>query len=144
MTQFNPLIHHFKASLTGLMLLLATSNLAYAEDDSSAPKTQYVDIRPSFVINFGGVKKKLKFAKVDISIQVASIEQGNLLEKHFPLVRNTFVMLLSRQSDETMGSSAGQETIRVEALKEVQNVLKEETGRVIADDLYFTNFVVQQ
>jgi flagellar FliL protein len=115
-----------------------------AEDKKSIPKTEYVDIKPSFVVNFGNSGQTLKFAKVDVSIQVADIADAAKLGNNFPLIRNTIVLLLSKQTDKDMSSSVGQEKIRKEALKQVQQVLKDETGEKIAQDLYFTNFVVQQ
>ena len=128
-----------------LFVLLLSCNLALASEEKKVvPKIEYVDIKPSFVVNFGGGGEKLKFAKVDVSIQVADITDAGTLGNNFPLIRNTIVLLLSRQSAKDMSTSTGQEKIRKEALKEVQQVLKDETGKKIAQDLFFTNFVIQQ
>jgi len=130
-----------------LLVSASLSSPVRAEGDNKPAvlnKAEYINVPPPFVVNFGDTGNKLAFAKVDVSIQVASASDGKELAKYFPLIRNTIVFLLSKQTAITMGSSAGQEKIRKEALKEVQNVLKKETGQKIAEDLFFTNFIVQQ
>jgi len=133
--------------LLTLLVSVSLSSPVRAEGDNKPAvlnKAEYVNIPPSFVVNFGDTGNKLAFAKVDVSIQVASASDSKELEKYFPLIRNAIVFLLSKQTAANMGSSAGQEKIRKEALKEIQHVLKNETGKKIAEDLFFTNFIVQQ
>jgi flagellar FliL protein len=63
---------------------------------------------------------------------------------HDALVRHQIVMLLSRQTKDTLSSPAGQEAVRLEALSIVQAALKTETGNSQIEDLFFTSFVVQR
>lgn len=116
------------------------------EEEASAPATvQYHELSPPFVANFGaGGGKKLKFLKAGVSLRVSSDAAVGALGDHDALVRHQIVMLLSRQSDETLSTSAGQEKIRLEALEAVKVALKEETGNGQIDDLLFTSFVVQR
>jgi flagellar basal body-associated protein FliL len=53
-------------------------------------------------------------------------------------------MLLSRQDESTVSSSSGRETIKVEALAEMREILEREEGEGHIDDVMFTNFVVQR
>lgn len=116
------------------------------EDEDSAPAvSKYYDLRPSFVANFGSTnKKKLKFVKADVSIRTSSDSAVTQVMNHDALVRHQIVMLLSRQTEKKMSSSLGQEEIRIEALKAVNEALEEETGSIQIDDLLFTSFVVQR
>lgn len=129
--------------ITVLLAMWAIVPGAWAEEEASGPNVQYVDIKPSFVANFGEPSKKLKFAKIDVSVRVGSVADANLVESHFPLIRNEFVLLVSRQSEAAMSSMDGQEKLRQEALEAFRKKLKEEVGRNVIDDLLFTNFVVQ-
>jgi len=128
---------------------LGFASVAWAEDDDVEEKapaiSKYYDLKPSFVTNFGSTKqKKLKFVKADVSIRTSSDSAVTNVMNHDALVRHHIVMLLSRQPETRISSSAGQEEIRVEALNIVKEVLEEETGSVQIDDLMFTSFVVQR
>jgi len=116
------------------------------EEETAAPAvSKYYDLKPSFVANFGSTnKKKLKFVKADVSIRTSSDSAVTQVMNHDALVRHQIVMLLSRQTEKKMSSSLGQEEIRVEALKVVNEALEEETGSIQIDDLLFTSFVVQR
>jgi len=127
-------------------MFICTINPAFSEEEApKAAVVKYHNLKPSFVANFGsGSSKKLKFVKADISVRVSSSEAITEVMSNDALVRHQIVMLLSRQSDKTMSTTAGQEQIRLEALKLVQDVLKEETGSPQIEDLLFTSFIVQR
>ena len=115
------------------------------DEESSPAVVQYHELSPPFVANFGTDSgKKLKFLKAGVSVRASSEAAVNEVRNHDALVRHQIVMLLSRQSEETLANSAGQEQVRLDALKAVQTALEEETGDVQIDDLLFTSFVVQR
>jgi len=119
----------------------------WAEEDESAPPSvaQYHNLSPSFVANFGSSNsKKLKFVKADVSVRASNTAAINEVMNHDALVRHQIVMLLSRQTEDTLSNPAGQEAVRVEALSIVQAALKTETGNGQIEDLFFTSFVVQR
>lgn len=132
-----------------LSLSLMTSVLAEEDEGGGegapAAVAQYHNLSPSFVANFGAAaSKKLKFVKADVSVRSSSTAAITEVMNHDALVRHQIVMLLSRQTEETLSSPAGQETVRVEALTIVQEALKVETGSTQIEDLFFTSFVVQR
>lgn len=128
-----------------LSVLLTLPAVAEEEGGGQASSVQYHELTPAFVANFGdGNEKKLKFLKAGISVRVSSGSAIDALMNHDALVRHEIVMLLSRQTDDALASSAGQEKVRVAALKAVQAALEEETGDGQIDDLLFTSFVVQR
>lgn len=124
--------------------LVAMSSLSVAEEGEATTNVQYVDLKPAFVANFGGPAPKLKFVKADISVRANTTEAANLIEQHMPLIRNEIVLLLSAQAEADISSMEGQEKLRLEALARVKKVLEEETGSPTAEDLLFTNFVLQR
>ncbi|MFD2231945.1 flagellar basal body-associated FliL family protein [Alkalimarinus sediminis] len=128
-----------------LLVLAMMSSLSVAEEDGeTAINVQYVDLKPSFVANFGGPATKLKFVKTDISVRANTVAAANLIEQHMPLIRNEIVLLLSAQAEADISSMEGQEKLRLEALERVKKVLEDETGSPTAEDLLFTNFVLQR
>jgi len=121
----------------------------WAEEDEEAAVApsvaQYHNLSPSFVANFGSSNsKKLKFVKADVSVRATNTEAITEVMNHDALVRHQIVMLLSRQTEETLSNPAGQEAVRIEALNVVKAALKTETGSEQIEDLFFTSFVVQR
>jgi len=133
-------------SLLALLLFISPPNRAGDETEAEADaneQVKYIEMRPSFVINYGGPANKLKFAKVDISLRVNTSSAEESVASHMPALRNEVVLLLSRQTDDAMDNTAGRELIRSKALESLNEVLQEETGAGGIGDLLFTTFVVQ-
>ncbi|AZZ94836.1 flagellar basal body-associated protein FliL [Hahella sp. KA22] len=124
------------------IIALATASGAYAEGQDDL--VQYIDLKPSFVLNYDGPSSKLKFAKIDVSVRVNTRTAATAVEHHMPALRNLLVLMFSRQTEKVMGSNDGREQLRAEALQALQDFLQEESGGKMAEDLLFTNFVVQR
>ncbi len=131
-----------------ILVLLALSlpcavlaNEAEGKEDE-APKVAYVNLVPALVGNYGS-GPRLKVYKADIALRVTGSEAQDRVEHHEPLIRNQLVMLFSQQTDETLGNVEAKEKLRQEALKQVQQVLNQEEGKPLVDDLLFNNLIVQ-
>ncbi|UXD86008.1 flagellar basal body-associated FliL family protein [Thalassolituus hydrocarboniclasticus] len=134
-------------SATGLMLslLVATagaSMVAQAEDAPIANQTKYIHLEPAFVVNYGSTGR-MKYLRTEIALKVSGNEAAAAVSQHKPYIRNNLVMLLSAQESETMNSSQGRESLRKVALDEVRALMVKLEGTPLIDDLYFSNFVVQ-
>ena len=135
-------------ALIAVLLALSLPVLAFAsgdekeEKDGAAPAVAYIGLTPALVGNFGA-GPKLKFYKADIALRVTGSEVEEKVKHHEPLIRNQLVMLFSQQSDATMGAADAKETLRQEALKQVQDVLNQEEGAPLVEDLLFNNLIIQ-
>ncbi len=129
-----------------LLLALSLAAPAFAETAQEPPgaalKAVYVSLVPALVGNFGA-GLKLKFYKADIALRVAGSEAEDKVKYHEPLIRNQLVILFSQQTDASMGTVGAKETLRLEALKQVQDVLTQETGQPLVEDLLFNNLIIQ-
>jgi len=106
----------------------------------------YVSLEPAFVVNFQDAKKRTKFLKAEISVVTGSTKAQEALTTHMPAVRNSLVLLLSRQVFEELATNEGKEKLRAEALAAVKGVVKEQTSEKTAKavkDLYFSSLVMQ-
>ena len=112
------------------------------EEENAAPKVAYYNLVPALVGNFG-TGPKLKFYKADIALRVTGSEAEEKVEHHEPLIRNQLVMLFSQQTETSMSSLEAKEKLRLEALKQVQEVLNQEEGKPYVEDLLFNNLIVQ-
>lgn len=129
----------FTLGVLGCVLLQPGSALA-----QEGPATVYVDITPDFVTNFDE-GARLKYLKASVSLKVDT-ESESQVRYHLPSIKNNLIILFSAQAEENLTSTVGRETLRREALEEVKNVLGmlERNGEDKVQDLYFTNFIVQQ
>lgn len=132
-----------------LLLALSLPLMAHAEEEAeedgkevAAPVVSYVTLVPALVGNFGD-GPKLKFFKADLSLRVTGPDIEAKVKHHEPLIRNQLVMLFSQQTEEAMAASGARETLRAEALKQVQDVLNQEEGQPLVEDLLFNNLIIQ-
>lgn len=130
-----------------LMMMVAFSLPALANEEAKeegAPKAIYVSLTPPFVGNYaldGG--PKLRVYKADIALRVTGADAQSAVKRNDPLIRNQLVALFSQQTVDSMGSAEAKEKLRQEALKQVQQVMTDEEGKPIVEDLLFNNLIVQ-
>lgn len=106
----------------------------------------YVPLDPAFVVNFQDKQHRTKFLKAEISVVAKSPKIQEAITAHMPAVRNSVVMLLSRQIYEDLMTTEGKEKLRVDALAEVQTIMKKQAGKKVGKgvkDLYFSTLVMQ-
>ena len=134
-----------------IMLLLALSlpMAAMAEEakeakEGEAPKVNYISLTPPFVGNYGlDGTPKLKVLKADVALRVTGEEATKAVKANEPLIRNQLVALFSQQTSDAMASVEGKEKLRQEALKQTQQVMNDETGKPVVEDLLFNNLIIQ-
>jgi flagellar FliL protein len=131
-----------------IMLLLALSApmaaVAQEEAKDAGPKIVYYSLTPPLVGNYaldGG--SKLHVYKADIALKVTGAEAEAALKHHEPLIRNKLVQLFTQQTVESMSKSGAKEALRQQALKDTQQVLNDEEGKPVVEDLLFNNLIVQ-
>ena len=130
-----------------LLLALSLPLTAQASEDKEAKEgaarvVSYVTLVPALVGNFGE-GPKLKFYKADLSLRVTGADVEAKVKHHEPLIRNQLVALFTQQNLESMSNVESKEKLRQEALKQVQQVLNDEEGKPIVEDLLFNNLIVQ-
>jgi flagellar FliL protein len=129
--------------ITLLSMLLSTTLWASAPA-SDAPVSPYLDLKPAFVVNYGGVGQ-LRYLKTDISLRLeGSPEEQTQMRHHVPYVRHMIVMRLSRATEEELASTEGRELLRLEVLEEIRAMLVKEQGKHVVSDLLFNSFIVQR
>ena len=132
------------ATLLGMLAITAVAEETEVPD-AIGGVVRYVELKPTFVTNYGiSDNGRLRYIKADVTVRVANKEAEYAARYHLPAIRNTLVMLLSRQDESTVSSASGRETIKAQALAEVREVLQTEEGEPFIEDLMFTNFVVQR
>jgi flagellar FliL protein len=131
-----------------IMLLLALSlpvaAMAEEAEEGAAPKVNYITLSPPFVGNYGlDGTPKLKVYKADVALRVTGDEAAKLVKANEPLIRNQLVALFAQQTTEAMNNVEAKEKLRQEALKQTQQVMSDETGKPVVEDLLFNNLIIQ-
>lgn len=123
-------------------LAFALPALAEEPADAAAPQTLYYALVPAMVGNYRS-GDRLKYYKADVALRISSKEVEDRVKHHEPLIRHQLVMLFSEQTDETLGGPEAKEQLRQEALRQVREVLEQEEGAPLVDDLLFNNLIIQ-
>ncbi len=135
------------ATVTTLLGALAAGTLQAEEAAPAEPAadTRYVELKPTFVTNFGPTTTpRLMYIKTDVALRVLGAEGEKAAEHHLPALRNALVLLLSKQSESAVITGEAREYVREQALAELQEILVAEEGEALIEDLLFTNFIVQR
>ena len=97
---------------------------------------------PAFVANYNQNGRQ-RYMQVSITMLARNQADLDALKVHMPVIRNNLVMLFSGQDFATLASPVGQEMLRQKATASVQEVAQKELGKVVIEQLLFTNFVLQ-
>ncbi len=131
--------------LISMFFCLALAGPALAEEpaeDAAATQTLYYALTPAMVGNYGS-GERLKYYKADVALRISSKEVEDRVKHHEPLIRHQLVMLFSQQTDETLSGPEAKDQLRQEALRQVREVLEQEEGKPLVDDLLFNNLIIQ-
>ena len=118
---------------------------AQAEEEAEVVKDEvrYLDIRPAIVTNYGG-PGRMSYIKAEVSLEVNSHEEFQMVFHHFPSIRHALVMLLGQQTDESIVAGEARDQLKTQALAELRAIMVAEEGEEMIDDLLFSSFFVQR
>jgi flagellar protein FliL len=110
----------------------------------AAPKSPqlYLPMDPPFVVNFDAAAG-VRFMQITLQVAARDPLIMDRVKEHTPAIRNGLVMLYSSQDPVALNTRAGKEALLKESLDEINRVLKEQTGSVGVENVYFTSFVMQ-
>ena len=130
-----------------MLLALSMPVVALAEEggkEEDPNKVAYVALTPPFVGNYAlDGSPKLHVYKADVALRVSGAEAQKAVKKNEPLIRNQLVALFTQQTLDSMSNVDSKEKLRQEALKQVQQVMNDEEGKPVVEDLLFNNFIAQ-
>ncbi|MCW8919643.1 MAG: flagellar basal body-associated FliL family protein [Gammaproteobacteria bacterium] len=126
------------------LILLATSpSLLLAEEKEAPKKALYLPLADKFVVNVQD-GKRMRFMQVKVQVMTREERVFDAIGEHLPALNHAVIMLLSHQDADTMRSAQGREQVRIEAQREMQQVLAEVAGLGEGlEAVYFTDFVIQ-
>lgn len=84
-----------------------------------------------------------KFLQTEISLQVASPEQAELLKAQMPAVRSRLLMLLTSKTASDISTSEGKQKLSDEIVAEVKKPFSTGAKPQEVTGVFFTSFVIQ-
>ncbi len=124
------------------LLLLLTALPAQAQQN--VPEVVYYGFDPDIVTNYVTENRRtLGYLRVSVELMLPSRDMLKTIEYHEPLILDTIIGILSKQSEEKVKSLHGREEIRLIILEQLQQVLRRETGQPMVQDVLFTKYLYQ-
>ena len=84
-----------------------------------------------------------KFLQLELSLQVVSPEQAELLKAQMPAVRNRLLMLLTSKTASEISNSEGKQKLSDEIVAEVKKPFSKDAKPQEVTGVFFTSFVIQ-
>ncbi|WP_298775166.1 flagellar basal body-associated protein FliL [uncultured Shewanella sp.] len=101
----------------------------------------YYGLEPDIVTNYISGSKKLGFVRVNVELMVSGTQALDKVEHHDPLLRAAILAILGEQSEAQVKSIIGREAIRQACFEAVNQLLEEEVGEALVENLLFTQYL---
>lgn len=140
------MVSGFKTLIFILILVFSSFSTAAeeapAEDESKEP-FMYYQISPNIMTFYQSTGRKMGYIVVQVQVVVRGQEDFDTVDLHLPLLQDTLVGFFNSQEKAVIQDLQQRENLRNEAKSKVAEVLKEELGRDIVENLLFTQYVFQ-
>lgn len=132
----------FAVGPDGKLTIKAAEKGAEEHKEGEHKAAFYYSFDPPLIVNFDD-SQAVRFMQLQIDVLTRDEHAVDQIKLHSPAIRNNLLMLMNGRTYQSLTTREGKEALRQECLKEVQRILKKETGAPIVEDLYFSSFVVQ-
>lgn len=119
----------------------ATTAIASGGEASKA-EGEYLDLGAPLVTNLQN-RERLSFVQVAVTLALRNATYQEPVKYYLPILRDKLIMLISSKTRSALSTRAGQNTLRNQALQELQAALIKETGENMIDQVLFTKFVLE-
>jgi flagellar FliL protein len=116
-----------------------TSDVVAKEVTSPA---QYLKLKPEFIINFQ-VGSRQRFLQIFMEIMARDPEVIAAVTQHGPLIRNNIIAFIGGQEFTALRTPEGRAKLREDLKLLINDVLVQEIGSGVIEEVLFTNFVMQ-
>ena len=106
------------------------------------PKALYHELRPEFIVTFEANSRQ-RYVQMNVTLVTRDEEIISVLVNNDPVIRNTLVLLFSKQDYLELQTREGKEMLKKSATKALQNLMMKEIGKKGVETVLFTNFVMQ-
>jgi flagellar FliL protein len=115
------------------------------EEEAHVPLSEkpiYQMLRPEFVVTFDANNRQ-RYVQIQVTLVTRDPQMVAAIGAHDPLIRNTLIMLFSKQDYLELQTGEGKRLLKVAATEAIRKLMLDETGSDALESVLFTNFVMQ-
>lgn len=129
------------AGMVGLLIVL----LVALPTKAAQSNVSYYGFEPDITTNFikDGSDYRLGFIRVAIEVMVPNPQYVGVVEHHAPLLRDAFIRILSSAPERQIKTMTGRDQLRMKCLERAQELMREETGNPVIQEVLFTKYIYQ-
>ncbi len=120
--------------------MVEEEGMSFFGDDN--PKALYHELRPEFIVTFEANSRQ-RYVQLNVTLVTRDEEIIGVLVNNDPVIRNTLVLLFSKQDYLELQTREGKEMLKKSATKAIQDLMMKEIGKKGVETVLFTNFVMQ-
>ena len=127
--------------LAGILALLLFAVPAKALQSN----VSYYGFEPDITTNFikQGNDYRLGFIRVAIEVMVPNPQYVGDVEHHAPLLRDAFIHILTSAPERQIKTMTGRDQLRMKCLERAQELMRQETGNPVIQEVLFTKYIYQ-
>jgi flagellar protein FliL len=116
---------------------------AAAEVVNTAKAALYTSLHPPLVVNFKDGLGESHYMQVTMEVMARDQKVIDAVKNHTPVIRNALILLYGNVDYDAVTTREGKEKMLADGLKEIQDVMTEQTGDTGVEAVYFTNLIIQ-
>jgi flagellar protein FliL len=116
---------------------------AEAQAADTARAALYTSLHPPLVVNFKDNFGDSHYMQVTMEVMARDQKVIDAVKNHTPVIRNALILLYGNVDYDAVTTRAGKEKMLADGLKEIQNIMTEQTGDAAVEAVYFTSLIIQ-
>lgn len=125
-----------------LFAAVLAPHCAQAAGSSEGEARDYVALDGPIIVNIF-TRDTVHFLRVTAEFKLSKPELASVLQEHLAAIRHDLILLMSEKRYFELTTAQGKIRLRQEALAAVQQIMKEQTGETVVEEIYFTSLVLQ-
>jgi flagellar protein FliL len=116
---------------------------AEAETGAADKAALYTSLHPPLVVNFKDSFGDSHYMQITMEVMARDQKVIDAVKNHTPVIRNALILLYGAVDYDAVTTRAGKEEMLAQGLREIQDVMTEQTGSAGVEAVYFTNLIIQ-
>ncbi|MCW8877511.1 MAG: flagellar basal body-associated FliL family protein [Kangiellaceae bacterium] len=104
---------------------------------------KYFQIAPNIMTFYQSSGRKMGYIVVQVQIVTRGDDNLELLETHLPLMQDALIDFFNRQEKKVVQDLTQRESLRQQATEKIAQVIKDEVGYDVVENVLFTQYVFQ-
>lgn len=120
-----------------------TAPATHEKAAEAAPKVPiYISLDKDLVVNLPA-NSEARLMQVGVVVLAYDPGVQEVLKKHMPMLRNNINLLLAGQDSAVLMKQEGKQALQAQVLAEVNKIIQMQMPGVTAEQIFFTNFILQ-